>query len=85
MDRTGRELDVMTGPEHYREAECELSEAKAQHQVGRDAAAAMSLKFAAIHQGLALTAATAANIRCNGALTINEQRAAFEEWAEAIS
>ncbi len=61
----------MNGPDHFAEAERLIGEAARAHQNGVEEGVAYCLGSAQTHAILALTAATAANIRRNGSLTVD--------------
>ncbi len=60
----------MNGPDHYREAERHLNAAQ-EVDDWYDDASRYHLEAAQVHATLALAAATAANIRRNGALPVD--------------
>jgi hypothetical protein len=67
----------MTGPEHYREAQAYIQASKIKnisHETRQE-----SLAIAQVHASLALAAATAANIRRNGAIDVE-----VGQWAEVL-
>lgn len=63
----------MNGPDHYHEAEQYIDFAHEAHNQADDEAVTAMLGFAQVHATLALAAATAANIRRNGALPVDAQ------------
>jgi hypothetical protein len=70
----------MTGPEHYVAAEGFWRDAAAEWRDGHNEDALFKLQIAQVHATLALAAATAQNIRRDGAVT-----AAADDWAGVLS